>query len=53
MLMMLMKLSFIPQHFFSFLFPRSGFHYKNSLKIFMLYILKIVTKFGVALQSLC
>ena len=60
MLMVLMKFSFVPQHFFRFFFLDQGQDHDQDqdfteefIKKVMLYILKIVTKFGVPLQSFC
>ena len=61
MLMILMKFSFVPQNFFRFFFFRIRIRIMtririllwNSLEQVILYILKISTKFGVALQSFC
>ena len=50
MLMMLMKFSFVPQHFFTFFF-RIRISILKSFKKVMLCVLKIPTKFGVVLQS--
>ena len=57
MLMMLLKFSFVPQHFFRFFFSRIRIRIRISLsksitKV-MLCVLKIPTKFGVVPQSFC
>ena len=54
MLMMLMKFSFVPQHFFRFFFKiRIRISISKSFKKVMLCVLKIPIKFGVVSQSLC
>ena len=60
MLMILMKVSFVPQTFFRFFFSiririmsRIRISLWNSLEKVILYMLKISTKFGVAPQSFC
>ena len=55
MLMMLMKFSFVPQHFFRCVFSRIRIRISLSKPItkVMLCVLKITTKFGVVPQSCC
>ena len=54
MLMVLMKFSFVPQHFFSFFFRiRIRISLSKSITKVMLCVLKIPTKFGAVPQSFC
>ena len=51
MIMILMKFSFVPQHFARIFFFR--IRIRISLKKVILHMLKLSTKFGVAPQSFC